>query len=128
MLNTNGLSKEEVIKSRKKYGTNTLTSKKKKSFLMQFVETLGDPIIKILLTALIIKTIFLFKDFDWFETLGILIAVFLSSLISTISEYGSEKAFERLKEESFSIKCKVKRDGKLKETSVDEIVVGDRVK
>ena len=29
MLNTNGLSKEEVIKSRKKYGTNTLTSKKK---------------------------------------------------------------------------------------------------
>ena len=93
MLNTNGLSKEEVIKSRKKYGTNTLTSKKKKSFLMQFVETLGDPIIKILLTALIIKTIFLFKDFDWFETLGILIAIFLSSLISTISEYGSEKAF-----------------------------------
>ena len=43
---------------------------------MQFVETLGDPIIKILLTALIIKTIFLFKDFDWFETLGILIAIF----------------------------------------------------
>ena len=67
MLNTNGLSKEEVIKSRKKYGTNTLTSKKKKSFLMQFVETLGDPIIKILLTALIIKTIFLFKDFDWYS-------------------------------------------------------------
>ena len=128
MLNTNGLSKEEVIKSRKKYGTNTLTSKKKKSFLMQFVETLGDPIIKILLTALIIKTIFLFKDFDWFETLGILIAVFLSSLISTISEYGSEKAFEHLQEESSRIKCKVKRDGKLIETSIDEIVVGDIVK
>lgn len=128
MLNTNGLSKEEVIKSRKKYGTNTLTSKKKKSFLMQFVETLGDPIIKILLTALIIKTIFLFKDFDWFETLGILIAIFLSSLISTISEYGSEKAFERLQEESSRIKCKVKRDGKLIETSIDEIVVGDIVK
>lgn len=53
---------------------------------------------------------------------------FLSSLISTISEYGSEKAFERLQEESSRIKCKVKRDGKLIETSIDEIVVGDIVK
>ena len=128
MINTNGLSKNEVIESRKKYGTNEITSKKKKSFFKQFIETLGDPIIKILLIALVIKTIFLFQDFDWFETLGIMIAIFLSSFISTISEYGSEKAFERLQEESSKIKCKVKRDGKLIELPIDEVVVGDIIK
>ena len=128
MINTNGLSKDEVLISRKKYGPNTLTSKKKKSFLRQFIETMGDPIIKILLIALAIKTVFLFQDFDWFETLGIMIAIFLSSFISTISEYGSEKAFERLQEESSQIKCKVKRDGSLMEIPIDEVVVGDIIR
>lgn len=128
MINTKGLTKEEVLISRKKYGTNILTSKKKKSFLREFIETLADPIIKVLLIALVIKTIFLFKDFDWFETLGILIAIFLSSFISTISEYGSEKAFLSLQEESSKIKCKVKRDNVLTEVKIDEIVVGDIVK
>ena len=89
---------------------------------------MGDPIIKILLIALAIKTIFLFKDFDWFETLGIMIAIFIASFISTISEYGSEKAFLRLQEESSRIKCKVKRSGKLIEIPIDEVVVGDVVR
>ena len=40
------------------------------------------------------------KNIDWFETLGILIAVFLASFISTISEYGNEKAFKKLQEQS----------------------------
>lgn len=128
MINTNGLSNDEVLESRKKYGNNSLTSKKKKSFLRQFIETMGDPIIKILLIALAIKTIFLFKDFDWFETLGIMIAIFIASFISTISEYGSEKAFLRLQEESSRIKCKVKRSGKLIEIPIDEVVVGDVVR
>ena len=96
----NGLTTKEVIESRKKYGTNQINSKEKNSFIKLFIETLGDPIIKILLIALAIKTIFLFKDFDWFETIGIVIAIFVASLISTISEYGSEAAFERLQEES----------------------------
>jgi len=61
-----------------------------------FIETLGDPIIKILLIVLAIKVIFLIKDFDWYETVGIVIAIFLASFISTISEYGSQKAFQCL--------------------------------
>ena len=124
----NGLSNSEVIESRKIYGTNEITSNKNKSFIKQFIETLGDPIIKILLIALVVKTVFLFQNFDWFETLGIMIAIFLASFISTISEYGSEKAFLRLQEESSKIKCKVKRDGQLTLISIDEIVVGDIVK
>lgn len=128
MMDNYGLTDREVEESRKKYGSNVISRKKGKSFLEKFIETLGDPIIKILMIALVIKTVFLFKDFDWFETLGIVIAIFLSSLISTISEMGSEKAFERLQEEASKTKVKVKRNGVLQEIGVEEIVVSDLMK
>ena len=61
-----------------------------------------------MLIALAVKVVFLFHDADWFETLGILIAIFLASFISTISEYGSEKAFKRLQDEATKIKSAIK--------------------
>ncbi len=122
-----GLTDEQVVESIKKYGDNKISSTKKEGFFRLFIETLGDPIIKILLIALAIKTIFLFKDFDWFETIGIVIAIFVASFISTISEYGSEKAFEKLQEESARIKCRVKRNGQVIEINIDDIVCGDIV-
>ena len=127
-MNTrNGLTDDEVLKSREKYGSNQITNKKKNSFLKLFIETLGDPIIRILVIALGIKLVFLMKDFDWYETVGIVVAIFLASFISTISEYGSEKAFEKLQEEASKIKCRVRRNGKLVELNIDDVVVGDIV-
>lgn len=123
----NGLTNKEVIESRKKYGSNEISGKNKNSFFSLFLETLGDPIIKILLIALAIKVLFLFKDFDWYETVGIVIAILVASLISTISEYGSEEAFKKLQEESSKIKCKAKRNNKIQEISIDEVVVGDLI-
>ncbi len=123
----NGLSEEEVLKSREKNGSNIITNKKKNSFLEMFIQSLGDPIIRILIIALGIKLVFLIKDFDWYETVGIVIAIFLASFISTISEYGSEKAFEKLQEDASKIKCRVRRNGKIKEITIDDVVVGDIV-
>ena len=120
-----GLTENQIEESRKKYGRNIITKKEKENFLKMLLATLGDPIIKILLIALAIKTLFLFKNFDWYETIGIVIAIFLASFISTISEYGSEKAFEKLEEDASKIKCKVVRNGKIKEIEIEEIVVGD---
>ena len=123
----NGLTNKEVIEQRKKYGSNEITKAKQKGMIKLFLESLGDPIIKILLIALGIKTMFLFHDFDWFETLGIVIAILIASLISTISEYGSEAAFKRLQLESSKLKCKVKRNNQIQEILIDEVVVGDLV-
>ena len=122
-----GLTQVEVEKNRKLYGNNSITDSEHNSFFKLLLESLGDPIIKILLIALAIKVVFLFKDFDYFETLGILIAIFLASFISTISEYGSEAAFRRLQEESSKIKVKVIRDNILKEIPIEEVVVKDIV-
>ena len=127
MKNTNGLTDEEVINNRKKYGTNKIDNKNNDTFFKLFVESLGDPIIKVLLIAVAVKTLFLFKDFDYFETIGIVLAILIASLISSISEYGSNKAFQRLQDESSKIKCKVKRNNKLVEINIDEIVYNDIV-
>ena len=123
----NGLTDREVEISRKNNGTNELNKTKKDSFLKLLIGTLGDPIIKILLIALAIKTLFLFRNFDWYETIGIVIAILLASFISTISEYGSERAFEKLQEEVNRVSCKVIRNGKKKEILISEVVVGDLV-
>lgn len=123
-----GLTDKEVEISRSKNGSNMMSKKKGSSFFSLLIESLADPIIKILLIALAIKVVFLFKSFDWFETLGILIAIFLASFISSISEYGSNKSFERLLKESQLLKCKVYRNNTLTEVYVKDVVVGDIVK
>lgn len=122
-----GLTNEEVVKSRKTHGSNEIKASQKESFIHKLIATLGDPIIKILLIALAVKTLFLFQDFDWYETIGIVIAIFIASFISTVSEYGSEKAFEELQEDASKIKTKVLRDGQMKEVEIGEVVVGDIV-
>ena len=126
-IKIDGLSKEEVIRAREKYGSNALETIHRDTFFKQLLRSLCDPIIRILLIALGIKTIFLIKDFDWYETVGIAIAIFLASFISTLSEYGREKAFDKLQQEAAKTKVKVKRFEGILTIPLEEIVVGDIV-
>ena len=122
-----GLSDTEVQSSRENHGSNRLSRKKRKSFLAQFISNLGDPIIRILMIALAVNVIFMIRDINWFETGGIAFAVLLAALVSTISEYGSGLAFERLCKESENSLCRVIRGGAVAEISADDIVAGDVV-
>lgn len=127
MINNNGLSDKEVIINREKYGENIFTKKKQDTFFKLLLETFSDPIIKILLIALGIKTIFLIRDFDWYETVGIVLAILVASLISSISEYGSMRAFNKLTEETSKINVRVKRGGNIQSIPLNEVVVNDLV-
>ncbi|MBR5662300.1 MAG: calcium-translocating P-type ATPase, PMCA-type [Bacilli bacterium] len=120
-----GLTDKEVKVNKDKYGTNELPNPKRRTILNLIIESFGDPIIKILLIALAIKIVFLFKDYNWYETLGILIAIFLATLISTLSEYGSEEAFKKLQDENKDIIVKTFRNNYLTNIKSSEIVVGD---
>ncbi len=122
-----GLSNKEVVENRIKYGSNKLIHKKKKGFIRLVIESFSDPIIKILLLALAIKIIFLFRDSNIYETLGIIVAIILATFISSLSEYGSEKAFEKLCEENSILKVKVLRNSKKNIINFDELVCGDIV-
>ncbi len=125
LKNIKGLTSHEAHRSRIKHGANELTEKKKQGLFLKFLSNFGDPIIKILLAALVINIIISIKGESWFETIGIGIAIALATLVSTISEYGSEQTFKKLQKEAARIKCKVYRGGDLTELFINEIVVGD---
>ena len=122
-----GLSAEEVKKSFQLHGDNSLKKEKGKSFLKRFFENLSDPIIRILMIALVIQVIFTFDNLDYFELGGIIVAIFLSTTVSTVSEYRSERAFEKLREDSLDGQVSVLRDGEIKRILASELVVGDIV-
>ncbi len=122
-----GLSEEQVLTSRKLYGGNSLSQKPRKGFFRQFLSSFGDPIIKILLVALAINILFLIKNAEWFESVGIAVAVFLATFVSTLSEYGSESAFIELQKSSANINCRVKRKKGVQLLPISELVVGDLV-
>ena len=122
-----GLSEEQARESRQTHGANTLTAAPRRGFLRHFFANLGDPVIRILLCALGVNLLFVFRGGDWVETVGIAVSVFLATLISTLSERGSEAAFRRLSEECDRVNVRVWRDGVLREIPPEEVVVGDLV-
>ena len=119
------LTAQEVESSRRKHGSNALVRKNHNSFLRQFLQAFGDPIIKILLLALGANLLFMLKDFHWYESAGIALAVIIATLVSTLSEYGSEAAFEKLQAEAALTSCRVKRAEGLLEILQSDLVVGD---
>ena len=122
-----GLSAEQVRRSRALHGENCLRQKKKKSFLRLFLSSFADPIIRILLGAVVLNLLISFPQVDWLESGGILAAVLVSTAVSAVSEYGSENAFCRLQESQKNVRCRVLRDGRLVSVSARELVVGDLV-
>ena len=127
MREYSGLNDEEVIKNRKIYGSNEIEKGNSNSLFKIVISSLGDPIIRILLIALAVKTFFFLKSFDWFETIGILTTIVMASFISSISEYGSEKAFNILLEEASKLKCLCIRNKEKREIYINELVKDDIV-
>ncbi len=126
-INAVGLTEEQVLSSRRQHGANTLTQHRRKGFFRQYLSSFGDPIIKILLAALVINVIFLFRNSNWMESVGIAAAVFLATFVSTLSQYGSESAFLELQRSSANIECRVKRAKGIRSLPIAELVVGDLV-
>jgi len=93
-----GLNEDEVLRSREKYGDNSLVEEKSKGFVRRFFENLNDPIIKVLIFALIIEVAFTFGRCNFFEVFGIVCAILIATTVSTASECGSEKVFQKMKQ------------------------------
>lgn len=91
-----GLSDAQAGASAQAHGYNRLTRQKRKGFWRYFVSNLNDPVIRILLAALALNLLLMFEKSDWVETVGIAVSVLLATVISTVSEVGSEAAFARL--------------------------------
>ena len=127
-MDKRGLSSEEVLASKEKYGDNSLTEQKRNGFFKTLLGNFKDPMIIILTVALGINVFFaIIGKASWLETIGIAAAVLIATLVSTFSEYRNENAFHKLQEEASRIFCKTYRDGALAEVPINELVVGDCV-
>ncbi len=120
-----GLTAPQVLSARAQFGTNALEKRKNKGLIAKFIENLSDPIIRILLIATLLRVLLSFGDCNWFEIGGILLAVFIAAAVTTISEWGSERAFEKMEKEGAGRSVYALRDGKLIQISQNDVVVGD---
>lgn len=124
-----GLNDNQVKESREKNGSNALSRAEQESIWSKLLEGFKDKMIIILLVALAINVIFVFMgQAEWYEAVGIAVAVLIANTVSVLSEHKNESKFQELQEEASRTKCKVFRNGSLQEIFIDEIVVGDVVK
>lgn len=122
-----GLTVEEIAESRKLHGSNRLTEQKTAGFLRQFIRNLNDPIIKILIAAMVVNTIFTYSQNNWAESVGIAVTVLISAFVTTLSEYSSGKAFRALYSTLNDSRCRTVRNGKESECGINDLVTRDIV-
>ena len=124
-----GLSAKQVQDSREKFGSNTLTQIPPDPLWKKILEGFKEPMIVILMVALVVQVVLYFLgQAEWFEPVGILIAILIANGVSSISENKQEGKASALKaEEEAKEITKVIRDGVLKEIHVSEVVTGDLI-
>ena len=119
-VNENGLNEEEVRHSFTKYGSNSLILKQDRVFWDVIKGIVLEPMFVILLITCIIY----FSVGQQKEGIIMLISLFIVAGISIFQDYRSRNAVKALQKISQS-KAKVKRNGKIIDIDVDDIVTGD---
>lgn len=122
-----GLTEQEVLQNRQKYGTNLLTPPKRPSIFKLYLEKFQDPVIKILLVAAVFSLLISVIENEYAETIGIFFAIFLATGIGFYFEYDANKKFDLLNAVGEETPVMVIRNGKVHEIPRKDVVVGDIV-
>lgn len=124
---TSGLRTDEVKRRLLEYGYNQLASKRRKSFVVMFLEQFKSFMIIILLIAAAISGVVGVMEgeglLDTYVILGILV---LNAFVGAFQEQKAETSLEALKSLTAPL-TKVLRDGVIKEVLTRELVPGDIV-
>ena len=116
----NGLSNKEANKRLKEYGYNELPKEKKKSIFKVFIESFMDPIIYVMIVAVILS----FIAGEPLDAVAIIFIILIDAVMSTIQEYRATKNAEALKN-LIKVKAKVIRDNEYVEIDSSLLVPGD---
>ena len=130
-----GLTPEQVLESREKYGNNILTPTDKESVWKRFFEKFKDPLIIILIIAGVLSLGISVYEYvglgaSWsafFEPAGILLAILLATTLAFIFELKSDKEFSLLNQVDDEELVVVIRKGKYTKIPKKDVVVGDIV-
>ena len=115
-----GLTDEEVLRSRKEFGSNALKFKKENGFLEALKGLVKEPMIVLLLVASLIY--FISGQID--DGIFLLSAIVIVSVISLHQDAKSRNALEKLKEFT-QPSCSVIRNGKTIQIKSEDLVIGD---
>ncbi len=135
-IKRHGLTPQEVEQSRLQHGSNQLTPPKRESLWSKFIDKFKDPIIIILLVAMVLS--FGIASYEYWvvgdnslshflEPAGVLLAILLATGVAFYFEMKSEREFEILNQVNDEILYKVYRSGELSQVLKADIVVGDLV-
>lgn len=130
-----GLTAQEVLESREKYGVNILSPAQKEPLWKRFLEKFGDPLIIILLIAGVLSIGISCYEYwglghdagVFFEPIGIFIAILLATGLAFIFELKADKEFELLNQVNDDEPVQVVRDGNVTQIPRKDVVVGDIV-
>ena len=130
-----GLSDAEVRASREKYGENVLTPPARTPMWKLFLEKFSDPIIRILLVALLLSIAVAVYHVATgeagmsalFEPAGIALAILLATVVGFLFEMSAARKFDILNQVNDDQPVKVVRDGHILEIPKRDVVVGDIV-
>ncbi|MEG0500177.1 MAG: cation-transporting P-type ATPase, partial [Rikenellaceae bacterium] len=122
-----GLTEEQVLLSRKENGDNVITPSEKISLWRLYLEKFDDPMIKILLFAVVLSLIIAFIHNDFTEVIGVSLAVVLATSIGFWFEWDASRKFDILNALGDEAMVKVRRDDKIIEIFKRDVVVGDIV-
>ena len=120
--NSQGLSKNEVKKRQEKYGKNQLPRKKADSIFKIFINEFNDPMIILLLFAIVAS----FITGELIDGLAILFIILVDAVLGTYQENKANHVTESL-EKLVTTKTKVIRDGNIVSINTDELTIGDYV-
>ena len=115
-----GLTEEEAVKRREKYGENQLSEGEKKSLFQVFLGQFMDLLVVILIVAAVISAF----SGNLESTVVILVVLVLNAVLGTVQYAKAEKSLASLKELS-APNAKVLRDGRKTEIPAVEVVPGD---
>ncbi len=117
-----GLGTEEAGRRLTANGPNALSRHKKKSLVAAFFGHLNDPLIYVLLGAVVITVLM----GEYLDGIIIVAVVLLNAILGLVQEVRAESAIEALKKLA-SPKALVKRNGEQQEVLSESLVVGDIV-
>lgn len=121
-FNIKGLTHEQVLKAREKYGYNSLDYKKENGFFDAIKSLAKEPMVILLLVA---SSIY-FISGNRGDGIFLAFAIVLVATISLYQDSRSRNAMDKLKDFTQPY-CKVIRNGSVEEIKSEELVVGDSV-
>lgn len=121
-----GLTNQEVLLRKQKYGKNKLEDKPKETLFIKFVKQFNDFMIIILIIASIISAgiSYIQGENDYIDSIIIIAIVILNAIMGVIQEAKAEKSIEALKQMT-PPKAKVLRENITTQINAEEIVPGD---